>query len=67
MTARTGTTRRRLFDATMRLARGTGLAGVTVDDGPDTGLNAYLPIVVVCRAIGAMAPLGGKHGLSSGL
>ncbi|KID28097.1 transcriptional regulator, TetR family [Prauserella sp. Am3] len=32
MTARTGTTRRRLFDATMRLARGTGLAGVTVDD-----------------------------------
>jgi len=32
VTARTGTTRRRLFDATMRLARGTGLAGVTVDD-----------------------------------
>ncbi|GAA1247668.1 TetR/AcrR family transcriptional regulator [Prauserella halophila] len=32
MTARAEATRRRLFEATMRLARGTGLAGVTVDD-----------------------------------
>ncbi|MBB3053483.1 AcrR family transcriptional regulator [Prauserella isguenensis] len=32
MTPRAEATRRRLFEATMRLARGTGLAGVTVDD-----------------------------------
>lgn len=32
MTPRAEATRRRLFEATMRLARGTGLAGVTVDE-----------------------------------
>lgn len=32
VTPRAEATRRRLFGATMRLARGTGLAGVTVDD-----------------------------------
>lgn len=32
MTPRAEATRNRLFEATMRLARGTGLAGVTVDD-----------------------------------